>query len=349
MELSLELITRTLQNVVNDKRFTVPAVLTILSVLHRLVQRRKRRKLKNERVLIIGGGSGIGRDLALEYGKQGAHVWITGRRLEKLQEVAKDSGNTFVVPIQADFTNVEDMLRVRDILTEGLDTLIIVAGVSALQPVLALAGVHQIPTGKGSVKFVPEQSRLEGVTNAMSIAQKAYEGNFVGPFLSALVFIPFLSSTSSSPNITLISSAAGLIPAPTRALYCSSKSSGLVFFQSLRIEHPHIHFLNIIPGTVTGDFRAGAVDGGIKSYVPPSTTSKEDDGLSLKTSPVRESLVGALSPSAVAKRTIRAIENREHEVWMPFMMRLAHWLYWLPGVLPRLYVERGARKKYRYP
>ena len=50
----------------------------------------------------------------------------------------------------------------------------------------------------------------------------------------------------------LVSSAAAIIPAPTRSLYCASKAASLILYQSLAIEHPKIsgHTQSLILGGV---------------------------------------------------------------------------------------------------
>jgi short-subunit dehydrogenase len=178
-----------------------------------------------------------------------------------------------------------------------------------------------------------------GVGRAVTVAVKAIEGNYVGPLVSAttmvwtlendidrylyaLIQIPLLESSSKKPAIALISSLAAVVPAPTRAIYCSTKSAGLLLFQSLAIEHPGIKFSNIIPATIEGDFRASAVDGG----------------------DVREVLKGALSKEDVAQAIIRAVDTEQRTVWMPSTMRFAPFLYWIwPS-----FIERKARKKYNF-
>ncbi|MHB8141812.1 MAG: SDR family NAD(P)-dependent oxidoreductase, partial [Vulcanimicrobiaceae bacterium] len=41
-------------------------------------------------VLITGGGSGLGRAMALDFAREGARVCIVGRRQEKLDETCKE-------------------------------------------------------------------------------------------------------------------------------------------------------------------------------------------------------------------------------------------------------------------
>lgn len=135
-----------------------------------------------------------------------------------------------------------------------------------------------------------------------------------------------LTRTSPSPSILLISSVAAIIPAPTRALYCSTKAASLLLYQSLAIEHPGIAFTYFLPGTIEGNFRASAVDSG----------------------PVRESDPNkhGLKTEYVATRCIDAVDRRLTGSiivpWIPY--KLAHHLYYLwPSV-----IERGAAKKYHF-
>ena len=54
-------------------------------------------KLRNKNVLIFGGGSGIGKAIAIRFIEAGANVLITGRTEEKLKAVADEinSSNLF--------------------------------------------------------------------------------------------------------------------------------------------------------------------------------------------------------------------------------------------------------------
>lgn len=54
--------------------------------------------------VVTGGGSGIGKAAALALAADGWQVAITGRRLDRLQEVVKEAGRN-ITPIQADVTS----------------------------------------------------------------------------------------------------------------------------------------------------------------------------------------------------------------------------------------------------
>ena len=226
----------------------------------------------------------------------------------------------------------------RHIAWGGLDTHVIAAGVSALQPLMAVAGV-EVERGV-SLK----DASSEGIQHTADVALAAIRGNYIGPLIAAIAFVnitftrylntqvlivdveqvPMLSNTSKSPSVILVNSLASVIPAPTRTLYASTKASSLVLYQALAIEHPNINFTFFMPSTVEGDFRASAVDSG---QVREKDT--KDNGLK------REE---------VERRCIRAEDNQEKAVFMPEVMRFAHLLYW---VVPS-FIEKMASKKYNY-
>lgn len=65
-------------------------------------------KLENKVAVITGGNSGIGLATAKEFIEQGAHVYITGRRKEQLDEAVKQLGSG-VTAVQSDVSNLEDI------------------------------------------------------------------------------------------------------------------------------------------------------------------------------------------------------------------------------------------------
>ncbi|EKM60647.1 uncharacterized protein PHACADRAFT_85124 [Phanerochaete carnosa HHB-10118-sp] len=291
-----------------------------------------------ERVVILGATGGIGRAVAQGYAKRGAKVCIVGRREELLAETKaecwslRDPGvdkadilpvslvapNDPIVAVQADFTVPEDIVHVRGVIQavwDGVDTVVVCAGVSSLRPLLEIADVRR----------PGEDLTLDGIQRIQEVSNAAMRGNFSGPLLSAITLIPLLESSSRSPSVALISSAAAIIPAPTRSLYCASKAASLILYQSLAIEHPRVNFTHVIPATVEGDFRASAVDAG----------------------PVREASPNqhGLKRDYVAQQLIHAVDHGEKEVLLPWWyVRSGHLLYWtFPSI-----IEYLGRKKYKF-
>ncbi|KAI9060966.1 NAD-P-binding protein [Trametes sanguinea] len=319
------------------------AFLAALFIGHRILQRLTRKQRSRilprlrERVLIVGASSGIGRAIAHEYAARGSSVCIVGRREHQLDVVAEECAKLLpnqtaegssdkarrILRIKADFNSVEDMVALRDRLERewgGLDTLIVSAGVSALRPLLEVAGLE-----RRDGAYHPSNASAEGVNRAVSAATAAMQSNYIGPLICATTFIPLLSSSSPSPSVLLLSSLAAVVPAPTRSIYASTKGASLLLYQSLAIEHPSVAFTYMIPSTVEGDFRASAVDGGNVREADPNKHG--------------------LKREAVAKRCLEAIENGEKAVFMPVIMgRVAHFGYWL---CPSL-IERLAARKYKY-
>mgnify|MGYP003329137004 CR=1 FL=1 len=59
--------------------------------------------LLHRRVLVTGGGSGLGRVLAVEFANTGAEVHVCGRRREPLDDLASTNGN--IIAHQLDVTD----------------------------------------------------------------------------------------------------------------------------------------------------------------------------------------------------------------------------------------------------
>ena len=66
----------------------------------------------------------------------------------------------------------------------GLDTLTVVAGVSALRPLLATAGVERTDSGTAN-----PDAKLSGIQESINIAKAACNGNFIGPLNAAVSFV----------------------------------------------------------------------------------------------------------------------------------------------------------------
>lgn len=92
-------------------------------------------ELKDQVALVTGGGSGIGRGIAEQFAKEGAHVVILGRHEDTLKETAQaDEKISYVV---ADLTKDDDVKHVADVVEEKfgkLNILVNNAGWCPVQP-----------------------------------------------------------------------------------------------------------------------------------------------------------------------------------------------------------------------
>ncbi|KAJ3751361.1 NAD-P-binding protein [Lentinula detonsa] len=313
--------------------WTLLLVLSAVFALRKLARKQSRASIvrhAEEKVLILGASSGIGREIAHQYAARGAKVCVVGRRIDKVTAVVDEcKARSFTADgplgIPADITIVEDMVRVRTVLEKrwaGIDTVIVAAGVSATRPLLEVAGVSTQQDANASE---------EGIQFAVNAAKVAMRNNYLGPMIAAISFIPVLKRTSKLPSILLISSLGAVIPAPTRSIYGSTKSASLLLYQALAIEHPSVRFSFVLPSSVEGDFRASAVDQSPLDNQPTQTIPKPNSTPGLRV-------------TDVGKRCIDAVDHSEKVVFMPSTMKLGHILY----LIWPSFIEKKAMQKYGF-
>lgn len=87
-----------------------------------------------EHVLILGASGGVGRVLAVQYARRGARVCLVARNQNELDAAGKECEDAYalacggrdvdkkgrVITLVADFSNVEDMVQVRERLQAGM-------------------------------------------------------------------------------------------------------------------------------------------------------------------------------------------------------------------------------------
>ena len=160
-------------------------------------------RLNGKRVLIYGGGSGLGFACAEAMLSAGATVFVTGRRREKLDEARRRLGKSSKLGLQAgDFTQESDVADVTEAAAAfmgGLDTVVVSAGNSAI----------------GSV-----------VTATRTQFESILTTNLVGPFLAIQAAVPHLLRGSPA-SIILFASVFGVVAMKERVAYSTSKAGVL--------------------------------------------------------------------------------------------------------------------------
>jgi hypothetical protein len=112
---------------------SLPLLLRIPRIAYKF-RRRAQLPADYERVLVLGASSGIGRAVAHLYAARGARVCLVGRREAELREAHEEcvalsaknghaeyqAGGKRIISVEADFTNVDDMVRLRDTIETGV-------------------------------------------------------------------------------------------------------------------------------------------------------------------------------------------------------------------------------------
>ncbi|KAL1407509.1 hypothetical protein Q8F55_006942 [Vanrija albida] len=334
----------------------------------------------DERVVLLGASSGVGKDLALAYAKRGARILLVARRADALQGVADqcaalglDKARILTVP--ADITSVDDVVRVREAAEKawgGLDTLHILAGVPSTRTLLQLAGVdlvpdaadkspkpRLVPQGLGDDKGLAPTSlpTKEGLENVVKELRALNEINIVGTVLSLATFLPLLASSSESPAVHHLSSVSATIPAPMRCLYSATKAGAYMAFEAARVEceGAGVRFFSLLPGTIDNEFRTktafsqtggncevhkGVKAGLIDKLLLPPQKVVDTILQSLALSPEKAPLIPYPPFSWLTKLRVPPASS----VFLPWQYGAATLLEYTP--LGYLFVEPNARKKY---
>ena len=79
---------------------------------------------EQERVVILGASSGIGRCIALEYAARGARVCVVARREKELTNVCEEcrsrgAASTRIIMLVADYTQPDDLVSLRELVCKG--------------------------------------------------------------------------------------------------------------------------------------------------------------------------------------------------------------------------------------
>jgi short-subunit dehydrogenase len=195
------------------------------------------RSLAEKRVLLTGGGSGIGRSLALRLAREGAELHLGDLNLAAAEQVAREiaSSGGRAKAWQLDVTDTVAIAGVRQRILEAsgpIDVLVNNAGI-----------VHggaflDVPLDRHEATFKVNALGIVAVTHA---------------FLPDLVARP-------EAHIVNIASAAGFAGLPFGTTYAASKWAAVGFSESIRLElveqgRRHVRVTIVCPGYVgTGMF-----------------------------------------------------------------------------------------------
>jgi len=196
-------------------------------------------RLAGKVALITGGGTGIGRAIALAFAREGAGVAVAGRRLEKIQEVAreiqKEGGAGFAM--ECDVTRALDVERA----VKGT-----VERFGRLNVLVNNAGALHVSTVEGISE--------EDWDRVMTV-------NVKGPFLMSRAVLPEFRKAGGGAIVN-IGSILGLIAMKDRAAYCASKGGVTMLTKAMAMDHAHenVRVNCICPSIVETELLTGLFD-----------------------------------------------------------------------------------------
>jgi NAD(P)-dependent dehydrogenase (short-subunit alcohol dehydrogenase family) len=183
-------------------------------------------RLADKVAIITGGGSGIGRGIAMALAREGAGVAICGRDRKKLDTVAAEIGSA-CLPVAADISTAKQVeLLVR----------MTVEHFGRVTTVVNNAGVLLAGTAESIREDQWEQT---------------FNVNVRGPWLLARAALPHLR-TAGGGSIINVGSVLSMVGARNRVAYAASKGAVLAMTRAMAVDHAadKIRVNCICPGIV---------------------------------------------------------------------------------------------------
>jgi meso-butanediol dehydrogenase / (S,S)-butanediol dehydrogenase / diacetyl reductase len=173
-------------------------------------------RLAGKVALITGGGTGIGRAIAVAFALEGAGVALAGRRLDKLKEVAgqvKKQGGA-AKAIECDVTRARDAER----------------------------AVRETAKHFGRLNVLVNNAGILSAATVDKISEEEWDQvmavNVKGPFLLSRAVLKEFRKTGGGAIVN-IGSVLGLVAMKNRAAYCASKGGVTLLTKAMALDHAH--------------------------------------------------------------------------------------------------------------
>jgi uncharacterized oxidoreductase len=208
-------------------------------------------KLENRTVLITGGTSGIGLELAKQFARRDNTVILTGRNEQKFDAVRR------AIPGVHTFkSDVSDPAAIATLYKE------IVSKFPSLDILINNAGIMR------QVNLHRARSDIEDLTREIDI-------DLTGPIRMVVQFLPHLK-TRMSAAIVNVSSGLAFLPAPQWPVYCAAKAGIHSFTISLRaqLKRTNVRVFELAPPLTMTPLATGAADAEDLKGIPMMSAEK---------------------------------------------------------------------------
>jgi NAD(P)-dependent dehydrogenase (short-subunit alcohol dehydrogenase family) len=190
--------------------------------------------------LVTGGGTGMGRAIALAFAREGASVAVAARRVDKLQGVVREieqCGGGKGLAVECDVTRGADAER----------------------------AVRQTAERFGQLNILVNNAGVLSATTVEGIAEEEWDqlmaANLKGPFLMSRAALPEFRKVGGGAIVN-IGSVLGLVAMKNRAAYCASKGGVTMLTKAMAVDHAHegVRVNCICPSIVETELVRGLFD-----------------------------------------------------------------------------------------
>lgn len=226
------------------------------------------KRFEGQTVWITGASSGLGREMALEFARQGADVAVSGRREARLEEVAA----------QVEALGKRGLPVVCDVRQEAEIE-------AAASSVVAAFGKMDVAVANAGFSVAGKVERLSA-----DDWRRQLDTNVVGAALTARHALPHLRETQG--RLGLVGSVSGLLSSPGFGAYTASKYALRAIGQTLSMElhGSGVSCTTLQPGFVTTEI--GQVDN--EGVFNPEARDKRPQQLMWPADKAARAMLGAL-------------------------------------------------------
>ena len=201
-------------------------------------------KLKGKRIIITGGGRGLGFAMAKKFVEEGASVLIAGRNGQTLENSAKILGCQYTVLDVSNINSHSSFLKKAESLLGGLDCLVNNAGIS----------LHE-----ADYREVTQES-FDAQINT----------NLKGPFFLTQIFINRIKELKQPASVLFISSETGETVDERPYGWTKAATNSMVMGLAYRLAPDNIRVNAVAPGVTASDMTGLQGDGNIYTANSPS-------------------------------------------------------------------------------